>query len=125
MNNLPIVKSKNLVIQNVDKEILIYDISTNKAFCLNETLATVYQACDGKTSFDEFKSKTKFTDDVIYLSLDELKKQDFIDYNSEYISPFAGLSRREVIRKVGLASMIALPLVSSIIAPTALQAASG
>ncbi len=124
MNKLPLARNNNLVIQNAGREILFYDLTTNKAYCLNETLATVYQACDGKTSFDELKAKTKFTDDIIYLSLDELKKQDFIK-QSEYISPFTGMSRREVIRKVGLASMIALPVMTSLIAPTSASAASG
>src|SRR3990172_10045809 len=36
----------------------------------------------------------------------------------------AGLSRREVVRQLGLAAVIALPLVTSIVAPRATQAVS-
>ena len=81
----------------------------------------VFNHCDGQTSFDDLKKKYKFTDDLIYLTLDQLKDDGLI---GEYRSKFQGASRREVIRKVGLASLIALPLFSSAIAPTAAHAQS-
>jgi len=62
-------------------------------------------------------------DDVIYLSLDEIKKNDLIAEN--YVSPFAGMSRREIIKRVGLASMVALPIITGLIAPKAVNAQSG
>lgn len=125
MNILPMSRQSNLVVQELEKELLIYDLSLNKAFVLNETSAKVYQACDGKTSLDELKRKHQFTDEIIFLALDELQKTNLIAENSDYVSPFAGMKRREVIRKVGLASLIALPLISSVVAPSALMAASG
>ncbi|MEO8573991.1 MAG: hypothetical protein ABI481_08470, partial [Pyrinomonadaceae bacterium] len=40
-------------------------------------------------------------------------------------SSFAGTSRREVIKKIGLASMVAIPVIASLVAPqSALAAAS-
>lgn len=124
MNKLPLAKDKNIVVQDLDKEVLIYDLITHKALCLNETSAIVYQACDGKTSFDELKAKHKFTDDLIFLALDELKRENLLEESVEYKSPFTGISRREAIRKVGLASLIALPIVASFVAPTAASAQS-
>lgn len=125
MKNLPKSRSKNIIVQNLEEEVLIYDLSTNKAFCLNETSARVYNACDGETSVDELKSKYKFTDDLIYLSLDELKRAKLLDEKTDYVSSLAGISRREAVRRVGLATLIALPLISSLIAPTAANAQSG
>lgn len=124
MNKLPKSRNENILVQNLDNEILIYDLITNKAFCLNETSSKIYQHCDGKTSFDDLRRKYNFTDDIIFLALDGLKLETLLDDNSKYISPFADLSRREVIRKVGLGTMIALPIVSSIVAPSAVMAAS-
>lgn len=119
---LPQTKSENVVVQHLKGEILIYDLTTNKAFCLNETAAKVFNCCDGQTSFAELKSKYNFTDDMIYLALDDLKANGLIeDYASTH---FAGMSRREVIKKVGIGTMIALPVISALVAPPAISAAS-
>lgn len=127
MNLLPKSRNENIVVQNAENEVLIYDTVTNQAFCLNETSAKVFNHCDGKTSFDELKRKYKYTDELIYLALDELKKQNLLADDAAYLSPFAGMNRREVIRKVGFATMVALPLISTLVAPTAAaaQSASG
>lgn len=119
---LPTARTANLVEQETDKDLLIYDLQTDKAYMLNETSKFVFRACDGRTSFDNLKRRYKYTDDLIYLALDELKKSGLLEDN--YISPFIGMSRREVVRRVGLASLTALPLITSLIAPQAAQAAS-
>lgn len=124
MNKLPIARNTDVVIQRLGKEILIYDLKNHKAFNLNETSSIIYQACDGKTSFSELKVKHGFTDDLIFLALDELKKENLIEADETLISPFVGMSRREAIRKVGMGSLIALPIIASLIAPTAAQAQS-
>lgn len=121
---LPKARTENIVEQNLGKETLIYDLLIDKAFNLNETLTVVYKACNGKTTFDELKGKHKFTDDFIYLALDELKQNDLLADES-YVSPFAKINRREVIKKVGLASMFVLPVISGLVAPRAVDAASG
>lgn len=125
MNKLPRAKTENLVVQNLNDGILIYNLTDNKAFCLNETSAIVYQACDGKTTFADLQSKSGFPEDLIHLTLSELEKQGFIEMSSDYVSTLNGMSRREAVKKVGLATMIALPVVSSLVAPLAADAASG
>jgi hypothetical protein len=124
MNKLPLARNTNIVVQELGKEFLIYDLNTHKAYNLNETSTIVYKACDGNTSFDELRVKNNFTDDIIFLALDELKKESLLEENQAYNSPFSGMSRREVIRKVGFASMIALPVISSLVAPAAAMAQS-
>lgn len=124
MNYLPLARMNDLVVQNLDTEILIYDLKINKVFNLNKTLKIIYEACNGKTTLDELKAKYNFTDDLIFLALDELNRENLLEQNQPYQSPLANLSRREVIRKIGLASMIALPVISSIVAPTAAHGAS-
>ena len=120
-NKLPLAKTENIVVQNVEDELLIYDLLTNKAFCLNETSAIIYKACDGKTDFDELKSKHQFTDELIFFALDNLKKEKLI--KEDFISPLKGINRREVIRKIGKTSLVALPIISSLMAPTSAMAA--
>lgn len=124
MNKLPIARTSDIVVQDVGIEILIYDLRTHKAYSLNETSSIVYQACDGETTFEQLRVKNKFTDEIIFLAIDELRKENLIENGEEYGFSFAGISRREAIRKAALASMIALPLISSLIVPTAAAAQS-
>jgi hypothetical protein len=35
----PISRQQNIVVQDLGSEVLIYDLTINKAFCLNETSA--------------------------------------------------------------------------------------
>jgi hypothetical protein len=119
--NLPKARATDIIEQEAGRELLIYDLSTNRMFQLNETSKIVYQAC-GKLSFDELKRKHKLTDDLIHLALDELQRNNLLE--NPALDYFAGLSRREVIKRAGLATMIALPIVSSLVAPHAARAAS-
>ena len=125
MMKLPIVRNQNIVVQEIGSEIMIYDLEINKAYSLNETSAIVYQNCDGKMDVAELSGKYGFPNEIIYLALDQLQNENLLERNAEFLSPFKGLSRREVVKKVGLGSMIMLPIITSIVAPTAVNAQSG
>lgn len=120
--NLPNARTTDILVQSLNGETLIYDLKTNKSYCLNSTSAVIFAACNGETTLDRLKSEHDLPDEIVFLALDELKKNNLI--KDDFISPFAGMSRREMIRKAGLTSMIALPVVSSLIAPSAISAAS-
>jgi hypothetical protein len=130
MKEFPVARIENIVVQNLDKELLIYDLTTHQAYCLNETSALIYQLCDGNNSIEEInrqlskKLNSSVTDDLIWLALDQLKKDNLLADSNEIEINFNGLSRREAIRKVGLATMIAMPTISSLMAPTAAMAQS-
>jgi hypothetical protein len=119
---LPAARNHNIVISELEKELLVYDLTAAKAYCLNETSAVVFNACGRNQTFDDLKRQYEFSDDLIHLALNELKKQDLIE--SDYVLPFAGMNRRELIRKVGLSTMIALPVITGLIAPRAAGAQS-
>jgi hypothetical protein len=129
--NLPVARTSEILIQEAGDEILIYDLSINKAFCLNETSALVWQSCDGKNSITDIsrlmteKLKSPVPEEFVCLALDGLKKDNLLEKSDEFEIDYGGLNRREVIRKVGLASMIALPIIASVVAPSALMAQSG
>ncbi len=125
---LPFAKKDNIVVQELNSEVLIYNLADNKAFCLNETSAIIWQLCDGTKTVSEIgdaagsKLPSKISDEVVWLAIDQLKKEDLI--SNEFTSIFEGMSRREVIRNVGFASMVALPIVASIVAPMSTNAQS-
>jgi hypothetical protein len=126
----PKSREKNLVVQELDGEVLIYDLNKNKAVCLNKTSALVWQACDGSRTIADIgdvvgrQLNSQVNEDIVWLALDQLSKENLVEKQTETKDKFNGLSRREVIRKVGLASVIALPLVTSLVAPKAIHAAS-
>lgn len=119
-----------LVVQDLGNEILIYDLKTNKAFCLSETAAIVWRLCDGEKTVAEISKimsnllKTPVSEDYVWLAIDDLKRENLLA-NPEHIhSKSEGHSRRDIIMKVGLTTMIALPWISSVVAPTAANAQS-
>jgi hypothetical protein len=130
MTNYPQSRKANIVVQDLDSEVLIYDLKINKAYCLNQTSALVFQLCNGKNSLPEiceqmsFRLKTFVSEDIVQLALEELKKENLLENADELPNHFAGLARRDIIKKIGLASMVALPIVSSIVAPVSVNAQS-
>lgn len=128
--NKPKTRSENIVVQEMDDEILIYDLNDNKAFCLNETSAIIYQLCNGKNSVAEInqqlsgKFKQPISDELIWLALDGLKKDNLLEESEQFDIDFKGLTRRQVIKKVGLSSLVVLPVIASMVAPAAAATAS-
>jgi hypothetical protein len=129
MNN-PKSKIENIVVQDFENEVLIYDLAINRVFCLNETATMIYRLCDGKKSIGDIaellsrQMKEPITEDFVWLALDGFKRDNLLANSSEIFLNFNGFSRREMIRRAGLATMAALPLVIGVIAPTAAQAQS-
>ena len=119
-----------LQVQDLENEVLIYDLTINKAYCLNQTAGLVYQLCDGRRTVAEISDlmskelKTLVSEDFVWLALDGLKKDGLLENADELANHFGGLTRREAVKRVGLASMVMLPLISSVVAPNAAMAQS-
>lgn len=126
----PTARKDEIVIQEADHELLVYDLRTNKALCLNQLSAAVWNKCDGLTSIKRIKEElakethSAITDELVWLALDQLEKEKLLENFDKTEAPFAGLSRREMITKVGLGTAITLPMIASIVAPAAVHAQS-
>ena len=129
MNNSqrPIARKSGLVVQEVPDEVLVYDLETNKAHCLNNSAALIWRSCDGNNSVSdiatliEAQAGGKVTEDFVWLAIDQLSENNLLE---QQIAPnFEGQSRREVIKKIGLASMVAIPVIASLVAPQSALAA--
>lgn len=130
MNKLPICRYDNIVLQEFAEEVLIYDLETNKAFCLNQTSAMVWHECNGNQSVAEIsqsltrKLKSNVTEEIVWLAISQFKSDGLLKNDNNFNTPFDGLSRREVIKKIGFASIVSLPMIASVTAPSAIQAQS-
>ena len=122
----PLAKKQNIVVQELPDELLIYDLTKDKAYCLNKTSAFVWKTSDGTndvnaiTKLMEKEFNSSVNEDLVWLALDQFAKDELLEVKPN--NKFNNLSRREVIRRVGLASVIALPVVASLVAPSAVLA---
>ncbi len=129
MNNSqrPIARKNGLVVQEVPDEVLVYDLDSNKAHCLNQSAAIIWRSCDGNNSVSEIaklvevQAGGKVTEDFVWLAIDQLSENNLLE--KEITSNFGGQSRREVIKKIGLATMVAIPVIASLVAPPSALAA--
>jgi hypothetical protein len=108
-------------------EVLVYDLDTNKAHCLNQTAAFVWKSCDGRNSVADITklvgvdSGNAVPEDLVWLAIDQLSEKNLLA--NDLKANFNGSTRREVIKKIGLAAVIGIPVVASLTAPTSVMAA--
>jgi hypothetical protein len=126
----PLARKKGLVIQELPDEVLVYDLDRDRAHCLNETAAFVWQRCDGRTTTGEIarslgrKVNAPVDEKVVWFALDQLGRNHLMATHSVPRQLVAGMNRREMVRALGLAAVVAVPVVASIVAPTPAQATS-
>ncbi len=125
---LPKARTKEIVVQELKNDTLVYDLNTDKAHHLNETVATVWKHCDGETTAKEIAQglaeqlSTKVGEDFVWLALDELQKANLLDAKVAK-SDFTKLSRRKVLFRYAPIA-VALPVVMSLVAPASAQMGS-
>jgi hypothetical protein len=120
-----------LVVRVLSGETLVYDLGDHTAHCLNHTVAAVWERCDGQTTVADLASRlgqhlnAPVPEEVVWLALEQLERVHLLQERPS--RPVAGprLSRRSMVRQLGLGAAIAIPAIVSIVAPEAAQAASG
>jgi Coenzyme PQQ synthesis protein D (PqqD) len=122
----PLTKKGFIVVEESTNETLIYDSAKNKLHILIPAATVVWKSCDGKTSISEIASKLKaelsdeLGEDVSWLALEELEKSGLLE--SSLTIPQESISRRALMKTAALT--VALPLVTTVIAPSPAYAQS-
>ena len=122
---LPLSRTDNLVIRELDDETLVYDTERDEAHCLNPTAALVWQQCDGKTTADQaarsLQSKlgAPIDSDLVWLAVKQLQRFHLVERTPKP----QGVTRRDLVLKYAPLAL-ALPVIVSITSPTPVQAAS-
>lgn len=125
----PKARSEQLIVKEMDGELAIYDEREHRAHELNATAAAVWQRCDGKTSLADIAariaahSELPQDEDIVRMALDQLSRAGLLDQATDV---GAGVSRRQLIRRLGLAgpAVLLLPAVTTLVAPTRAMAQS-
>jgi hypothetical protein len=126
----PKARVEGVVVRELAEEVLAYDLETHKAVCLNSAAAAVWRLCDGRRTADDIRRALEKSavgavpEEFVWLALEQLGRDGLLEARVARPPALAGLSRRELIRRVGLAATVTLPAVASIIAPTPADAAS-
>jgi len=125
---LPQAREEGLIISELPDEVLVMDTGQNKAHCLNDFASHVWKRCDGQTTVKEMTSllgrdlQKDITEEAVWLALDRLGKANLLMAPLPLPSELSRLSRREAVRRFGLAAGLAM--VASIVVPTEAMAAS-
>ena len=123
---LPPARTNGLVVKTVADEVLVYDLQTHRAHSLNRVAAAVWRRCDGTRDVAAIAAELQregtvpVTEEAVRYALGELGRARLL------AGPVAAarLTRRDVMRRLGTAAAVALPVVTTIVAPTAAQAQS-
>jgi hypothetical protein len=126
----PLARKEGLVVRELADELLVYDTRRDRAHCLNKTASLVWQRCDGLTSTSEMahllslELETEISQEFVFYALEQLNRDHLLEERVSFPLAAQAVNRRQMMRTLGVAAAVAVPVVSSIIAPTAAQAAT-
>jgi hypothetical protein len=122
----PARRERGLVVTEVAGELLVYDLERHRAHCLNAPAAVVFRHCDGNRTVQQLAAVLArelggpADDACVSLALAALDRAELLSERGARPAEAAGVSRRELARRLA----ILLPAVTSVLAPTAAQAAA-
>lgn len=117
-------KIDGLLSERVGSELIVYNAKGNEAHALNDTAALVFDLCDGVTTREQMahhiaqSSGLPADGEIVDYALAELRDAGLVDLDQP---PPPGISRRTLLRRLGLTVMTAasLPVVEMVVAPDA------
>ena len=127
----PRARTDDLVIEEVDDELLVYDSTNKRGHCLSATAARVWRACDGYSDVSALSEALELDAEVVSQALDELDALELLDTQGMKVVQAGsgngdGLTRRQLARRsatVG-AGIAAAPLIYSINVSSAMALAT-
>jgi hypothetical protein len=123
----PSARTEDLLTEEIDGELLIYDERWDTAFRLNRTAAIVWRSSDGERTVADLveilreEIGTVADEDLVMVTLDHLEEQRLLESGYPQRDPDAAtLSRRRFIHRAGVvgSAAVALPVIQGIVAPT-------
>jgi hypothetical protein len=124
----PRIRQDGLIVRELPDEVLVYDKERDKAHCLNQTAGMIFKYCDGMTPVGEIAKRvgvqlnSPVDEKVVWYALDQFERDNLLEEKIHLPAVMAGMNRRQMVRTLGLAALVAVPVVTSIIAPTPAQA---
>jgi hypothetical protein len=129
----PRARKEGLLLQELRDEVIIYDLDSNKAHCLNPTAALVWKHCNGRTTVKEIARHLENTlgttvdedlADIVWCALTQLEKDHLLEEKIAWPVGMPGMSRRELVRRLGIGAVVVIPVVTSLLVPSVAFAGS-
>jgi hypothetical protein len=122
------IKGKGLLIEEVGREVVVYNLEGYRVHCLNEQAVQIWKLCGGTRTLKQIAVE-------VDIALDPTSREIVVgsaiaQFESlGLIEPFAGapalISRRDMARRIGVgAAVAAVPIITSMMAPLAHAAAT-
>jgi hypothetical protein len=118
----PKARSTGIRIEDVDDELLVYDLERNRAHSLNVGAAAVFRLCDGRRSIEEINVAASEALGVapdlsmVEQAVRQFERAGLLEVEEE------ATDRRALLRRLGWAAVV--PFVASIAIPSAAYAQS-
>lgn len=126
-DGVPATRKDGLTISTLDDEVLVYDPEARRASCLNSFAAEVLELCDGQRSASDITRELPFNDvdeRLVWLALADLQKAQLLqDRISIPFNADGRTNRRDLLKRIGLGTAVAVPVVAGLALPAAAQGA--
>jgi hypothetical protein len=132
----PRARTDDVVVEEVDGELLIYDRVSKRAHCLSGVAARVWRACDGERDMDALSTELELDPALVKDALTELELNLLLDTPELEVMKAShpdghcgdcsgsghGITRRQLGKKSAMVggAVAAAPLILSVTAPTAM-----
>jgi hypothetical protein len=123
----PRARTNLLVTRDLGDDLLVYDLERHKAYCLNRVAMQVFRHCDGETTIPDMALRIgdalglPVDEQAVRLGLVRLEKAHLLDGP---VGVTVHTSRREMLRTLGRAAAVVVPLVTALTVPTSAEAAN-
>ena len=124
---MPRARKADLVVKEMPDELLVYDLKRDRIHVLNQSAAFIWTQCNGRRTVDDLARAVAKSlqipehEQVVWLALEELGKYHLLEEKIARPESLALMSRRDMMR-LAVAASVALPIIVSIVAPTAANA---
>jgi hypothetical protein len=123
-------RREQILMEEVGEELVIYDLQRHRVHQLNKVAAMVWMNCNGRKTIPEIRKVLQkeispaVDEAIVWKALDRLGKVHLLQKPVSPPASVAGMTRRQMLRKFGTVAALALlaPVVTSIVAPTPVQA---
>lgn len=113
-------------------EIILYDDRTHKAHCLNSTAAAIWRLCDGTHNVADIakavvqcsKSDPDAAESLVWTALRQLGRAGLLLNSLPSDSKLPALSRRELVLRLGIGTVLAVPAARSVLVAAPQQSVS-
>ena len=120
-------RSHRVVSEAAGDEVVVYDLDTDEAHLLSPNVASIWKAADGAHTVEQLMNAVvadgpEQAASIVWSGLEQLQEKRLLDGVVLLPASPVGMSRRAMLKRIGIAA-IAIPVITTIVAPTPAAAA--